>query len=572
MSNTSSTVARNLLVALSPMALSLASLAFAQGPPPPPPPGGGGGGNPPPALPLPPQVPTPGGNPFSQAKANLGKMLFWEEQMSSNNRVACGTCHLPSAGGGDPRRVVNPGGDGITPSADDIFGSPGVPSNDTINRYQPHPRFGFQPQVTGRASPSAITSAWFDSLFWDGRAEDRFVNPETGLTSLFQNGALESQAVAPILDNTEMGHDNRTWAQATSKLVTAIPMALATNLPADVSAALASNPTYPDLFTAAFGDPAITAERIAFAIATYERTLVPNQSPYDQFAASNQNALTAAQVRGWLTFTGPGRCNRCHTPGLFSDRQFRNLGLRPLGEDRGRQIVTGNPADAGKFKVPSLRNSGLRSSFMHNGQFTSMQQVINFYANGGGPNPQNRDPLLQALGLNGGQRADLADFVANALTDPRVANEQFPFDRPTLRSELLPVNGDLFGFGTAGSGGFVPNMLAGVPANIGNIDFKVGVSNAMGSAGAILAVASQAAPPFTFVGGTLVLVDMGSPLIFPLTTSGPAIAGQGFATVQFPLPNDTALRGLQVFAQWFVFDPKIAAIAASSQAATINVF
>jgi cytochrome c peroxidase len=111
-------------------------------------------------------------------------------------------------------------------------------------------------------------------------------------------------------------------------------MALATNLPADMAAAIAGGATYPQLFQAAFGTPDITAQRIALALATYQRTLVPNQTPYDLFVAGNQNALTQQQRNGLNVFNGPARCNLCHTPGLFSDGQFRNLGLRPISQDR----------------------------------------------------------------------------------------------------------------------------------------------------------------------------------------------------------------------------------------------
>ena len=126
--------------------------------------------------------------------------------------------------------------------------------------------------------------------------------------------------------------------------------------------------------------------------------------------------------------------------------------------------------------------------------------------------------------------------------------------------------------GTAGSGGFMPQMIAGVPANIGNVDFKVGLGNALGGAGAILAVAGQTSPPFTQIGGTSVLIDMGSPLIFPTIVVGPAAAGAGFATILSPLPDEPSLSGLTLFSQWFVFDPGISAIAASSNAAELSLF
>ncbi|MCA8968104.1 MAG: hypothetical protein KDC48_24695, partial [Planctomycetes bacterium] len=167
-----------------------------------------------------------------------------------------------------------------------------------------------------------------------------FVDPETNAVMIPGGGALESQSLGPIVSSDEMAHDVRTLAQATGKLVTARPMALATNLPADMAAAVANGATYPDLFAAAFGTPDITAQRIAYALATYQRTLKPDQTPFDQFLAGNPAAMTQQQINGMNVFHGPGRCVICHTSGLFSDRLYHNLGLRPIGEDAGRQEVT----------------------------------------------------------------------------------------------------------------------------------------------------------------------------------------------------------------------------------------
>jgi len=525
---------------------------------------------------LPPQ-PVPPENPITPAKATLGKLLFWEEQMSSNNRVACGSCHTFAAGGGDLRRAVHPGNDGVTPSPDDIFGSPGVVRSDAANDYLRDARFGLQAQVTRRASPGMMTAAWFPELFWDGRARSQFVDPDTGAILIAQGGALENQALGPILAGDEMAHDARTFAQATQKLVQSVPMALATNLPADMAAAIAGGVSYPDLFTAAFGTPDITAARIAFALATYQRTLVPNQAPYDLFQAGNPQAMTPQQINGMNVFNGPGRCNLCHTPGLFSDRQFRNLGLRPIADDNGRQSTTGNFADRGKFKVPSLRNVGLRRSFMHNGMFTSVAQVVGFYIGGGGPNLDNKDPLVLPLngpppiGVPPPAANDLINFVQNALTDPRVAAGQFPFDRPTLASDRIPVGGFLYGLPSAGTGGLVPQMMAGVPANVGNPDFKVGLSNARGGAPVVFLISLQ--PAATQILGVNIDVALGAELHVPGVLEGAAgAAGQGYGTLRVPLPYEPGLAGITLYTQWFVWDTGVPAGAATSRGAEIRLF
>ena len=274
-----------------------------------------GGGGPP--QPLPP-LPVPAQNPITPQKTILGKLLFWEEQMSTDNRVACGTCHTFGAGGGDTRRTLNPRGPGL---GDDIFASPGVRRSDAANDYIPDPAFGFRRQVTGRATPTFLAAGWFTELFWDGRARSNFIDPDTGATIIPAGGALENQALGPLLSSAEMVHDAYSFAQLTSKLAGVEPMALAINLPADMANAIGGGVSYPDLFQAAFGTPTITAARIAMAIATYERTLIPNQTPYDAFVAGNPAALTPPQANGLNIFMGPGRCVICHTTGLFSDNQ-----------------------------------------------------------------------------------------------------------------------------------------------------------------------------------------------------------------------------------------------------------
>lgn len=401
------------------------------------------------AQPLPPP-PVPAQNPITEPKRVLGKILFWEEQLSSDNTVACGTCHRPAVGGGtDPRIGIHPGFDNAFGTPDDVFGSPGVAQMDAPRHYIPDAQFGMDPQVTNRATPRNIMSQYAPQLFWDGRAGPQFVNPETGLISIQgpPSAALEAQSVQPILNDTEMSHSGRTWNDVRNKLQAASPMAYASLMPADVANAVAANPTYPQLFQAAFGDPAITAERIAFAIATYERTLVPNQTPWDRTQAGQPNGLTPAQLQGLQTFIGGGRCALCHTGATFTNQSFRTIGLRPPQEDLGRQLVTNNPADRGRFKVPSLRNVGLKPRFMHHGRISTLTDVVNFYRNVGNVQfPDNRDPIIPTIVIGPQQVPNLVEFLQNGLTDARVANEQFPFDRPRLLSEvpLGDVNCDTF--------------------------------------------------------------------------------------------------------------------------------
>ncbi len=385
-----------------------------------------------------PPVPVPVENPITEEKRILGKILFWEEQLSANDSVACGTCHEPFAGGGDARAGSNPGPDRVFGNDDDAVGSPGVPLADAQNLPIAHPDFGFDPQVTHRSAPTVFGAQFASELFVDGAATSRFVDPITGLEQIASGGALESQAVRPPLGVAEMGHQDRDWSEVVTKLEGVTVLALASDLPSDISNLLESSPSYPELFAAAFGDPAITPARIAFAIATYERTLVPDETPWDRYMAGEINALTPDQEAGWNAFR-VSLCATCHQPPLFTDNAFHNIGVRPPDEDAGRQEVTSRFEDRGRFRTPTLRNAGLRSVFMHNGQITTMSSAVSFYLDDRGNQfPENLDPLMPLVDIPVDDELPLVDFLENGLTDPRVAAETFPFDRPALSTVPEP--------------------------------------------------------------------------------------------------------------------------------------
>jgi cytochrome c peroxidase len=431
--------------------------------------------------------PIPPENPATEQKRILGKILFWDEQLSSDDTVACGTCHIPAAGGSDPRPGRHPGPDGVFSTDDDTIGSPGIIARDPQNQPVVHPLFGEGLQVTGRASPGIFMSMYSGDMFWDGRARSAFRDPlNPGTTVVAAGGGLESQAVGPILSDVEMAHRNRGWTDVINKLTTVDPLALAARLPADVAAALSGNPSYPDLFSAAFGDPAITPVRIALAIASYERTLVPDQTPWDRFMRGEQDAMTARQIAGWNSFRDDTVCDNCHVAPHFTDHDFYNIGLRPADEDGGRQNVTLDANDFGSFKTPSLRNVGLRTALTHVGwvadtadalafynasalinahrQFTSFQSVV--------PTPEGGPTVPYALVTvfpgDDLAQAPIIDFLRNALTDPRAANESFPFDRPLLISEqLVLLSYDLSGAPwTAARADLVAGVIAAQDADV----------------------------------------------------------------------------------------------------------
>jgi cytochrome c peroxidase len=381
-----------------------------------------------------PPVPVPAENPITEPKRVLGKILFWDEQLSSDGSVACGTCHRPAAGGGDPRSGRHPGIDKGT--IDDVIGSPGIAALDRDGRPRPSALFGHEPQVTPRISPSNFAALWADELFWDGRARSEFKDPLTGRVAIARGGALESQAVAALLNDTEMAKAGRSWADVAADLSPARPLALATEWPPDVTAAIAAHPTYPALFAAAFGDAEISPRRIAFALATYQRTLVADRTAYDRFAAGDTTALSGRALYGWRALQA-FHCTACHTPPLFTNNEFFQIGLRRADFDRGRENVTGDPEDAGEMKVPSLRNVALKPRFMHTGELSSLGAAIRFYINTLALPERDGIPGAGLYTFNMSQidESDLREFIAVALTDPRVRDETFPFDRPVLRSE-----------------------------------------------------------------------------------------------------------------------------------------
>jgi cytochrome c peroxidase len=531
------------------------------------------------------QLPSPSvppENPITEEKRILGKIIYWEEQLSSSNNIACGTCHRPEAGGADPREGRHPGFNGIYGDPDDVLGSEGVRYSGLANDFLPETTFGREAQVTPRTSPSVFTASYHDELFWDGRASSTFTVPDTGEVAILVGGALESQSLGPILSAVEMGHEGRTWVEVTQKLEALRPMALATSLPPDMAAALVNGETYPDLFAAAFGDPTISAKRIAFAIATYERTLVPDQTPWDLYEQGQTSALTTGQINGLSLFLGDARCSLCHVPPLFSDDEFHNLGNRPYFEDIGRRGVTGFFSDRGRFKTPSLRNVGLRSRYFHNGQNGGpligptfgggpLGQVFLFYFFGGGNFDENLDSDLDPLNGPGGlTQDDLIDvraFIEDGLTDPRVAGMQSPFDRPTLYSERLDDGIEVIGSGVAGSGGLIPEVLLEVAPAVGNNEFRVGIHDALGGAAAFLrlaVVSAPSAPPFnptgrwTYPGITLEGAGGG--------------AGAGYGTWHGPLRRSPGMIGRRFDLQWLVLDPSAPGAVARSRTVRVTLF
>jgi cytochrome c peroxidase len=169
------------------------------------------------------------------------------------------------------------------------------------------------------------------------------------------------------------------------------------------------------LFTAAYGDSGVNIDRIAKAIATYERTVLTGDSPYDRYQAGDKAALSAQQVRGMELFAGKADCQTCHVSFNFTDENYHNLGVgwdagTKTMADKGRHDVTKADIDTGAFKTPTLRDVALTAPYMHDGSEATLADVIEFYDRGGNANPQ-LSTKIKKLNLTEQERKDLESFM-----------------------------------------------------------------------------------------------------------------------------------------------------------------
>jgi cytochrome c peroxidase len=411
-------------------------------------------------LPYPPS-PYPAENPDSNAKALLGKILFWDEQLGGDNTMACGTCHRPNAGGSDPRAklpaAAQPGIDQVLGTADDVHGSLGVVRCNAQGQHT-----GQSVQVTGRKAPTYLDAMFPGRLFWDGRAEcahggcpsfSAFEDPDQlGTFPIQSGGALENQAVGPPLSPVEMACEGATWSGIHQKLAQATPLGLAKEVPEALSVFITANGgTYPELFKAAFGTtqtsgPAdeINTRRIAFAIATHERRLRSDQTPWDRWNSGEAAALSANQLHGLEVFNTKARCILCHHAPAFTDGDFHFIGFHEPSWDLGRKAIDTAFGVPGAVRTPTLRNVGLREAtgLLHNGAGTgaSLAKIIDLYDLGGlvddaAVTATPIDATIKPLHLSPGEKSDLLDFLQHGLEDPRVGAQTAPFDRPRLSTE-----------------------------------------------------------------------------------------------------------------------------------------
>jgi cytochrome c peroxidase len=273
-----------------------------------------------------------------------------------------------------------------------LFYDPRLSKNNTVSCASCHnPNIGFTDGlaiargVGGMAgirnAPTLLNAAYSPLQFWDGRAS-----------------SLETQSAFPIADPVEMNQAH------------------------DVSVGkIRRDPAYKAEFARAFGPGTITLRLIEKSLASFERTLLSGDSPFDQYQyGGNKQALTPAAIRGLAIFEDPnrGNCAVCHTINdhyaLFTDGKFHNTGAGVNGEgeftDLGRFGETKIKGDKGEFKTPTLRDVALTAPYMHDGSLKTLNDVVDFYAGGGNSNPY-LDKDIKSLKLSAHDRADLVAFL-----------------------------------------------------------------------------------------------------------------------------------------------------------------
>ncbi len=228
---------------------------------------------------------------------------------------------------------------------------------------------GFGMAQLGRHSPTIINAAWGAIFMWDGRLAN-----------------LEEQALGPIQSPGEM------------------------NMPIDqLMERLNTIPEYKPLFAAAFPGEAISPKTLAKAIATYERTVVSQRAPFDDWIDGNEKAISEDAKRGFILFNTKAKCSSCHEGWNFTNDGFQDIGLPSNDIGRGK-FVPGVVKMEHAFKTPGLREIGRRNPYMHDGSLTTLAQVVDHYDRGGVERPSRSD-LMTPLGLTAQEKADLVAFL-----------------------------------------------------------------------------------------------------------------------------------------------------------------
>lgn len=291
-----------------------------------------------------PPVPWPTDNPYSKAKAELGRQLYYDKRLSTNQTVSCASCHAPEFAFTDGQPVST----------------------------------GIKGQKGGRSAPTVINRAYSTLQFWDGRA-----------------ASLEEQAKGPLANPLEMTMEKDADAAHKSCV-----------------ACLKGIPGYVKQFQKVFGTADLTIDHVAKAIATFERTVLSGNAPYDRYEAGDKSAMTPAQVRGMDVFFNKAKCDSCHIGFNFTDGSYANIGIgiNKPSPDLGRYMITKREEEKGAFKTPTLREVSRSAPYMHDGSLKTLEEVVEHYNKGGIKNPW-LDPRMKPLNLTAEDKKDLVEFL-----------------------------------------------------------------------------------------------------------------------------------------------------------------
>lgn len=334
-----------------------------------------------------PAVAVPEDNPITEEKVQLGRLLFYDRRLSLNDTFSCAICHIPEQG---------------------------FTSNEISTAV------GFEGRSVKRNSPTIYNVAFYSILFHDGREDN-----------------LEQQVWAPLLAKNEMANPSIGYVINKIKGID----------------------EYDGLFEQAFDGKGPTMETVGMALASYQRVLNSADSRFDRwYYGDEENALTDDEKKGFELFTGKARCSSCHLINqgyaLFTDNQMHNTGhgyavsmgikpektkvqlapgvfvdvdtelidsvrQKPKENDVGLYEVTQNPYDRWKYRTSSLRNIALTAPYMHDGAFSTLREVVEFYKAGGVPN-ELLSPIISPLELNDQEIDQLVAFM-HSLTGSNVS-------------------------------------------------------------------------------------------------------------------------------------------------------
>jgi cytochrome c peroxidase len=312
---------------------------------------------------------TPAANPVTDWGATLGRVLFYDKILSINNTISCASCHKQNLGFSDDQVLSK----------------------------------GFAGGFTGRNSMSLINARYYPNgrFFWDERA-----------------ATLEIQTLTPVQDHVEMGMNLDTLV-----------------------ARLKTKSHYPALFQKAFNSQSITSDKVAKALAQFVRSIISYRSKFDAGRATinpgQQNPVqapypnfTAQENEGkQLFFSQLTACAGCHGTETFTAPGPHNNGLENPAVDRGVGAISNLPLQNGEFKVPTLKNIELTAPYMHDGRFTTLQQVVEHYNSGLQPHPnlapqlRNPDGTPKRMNLTADQKAALVAFL-KTLTDAAIGTDE----------------------------------------------------------------------------------------------------------------------------------------------------